>query len=103
MYDAVQRSYKRLLAMQQKDPGRRYGMVVLSDGMDNHSSINRHDFLDSLPQPEDFDAPKIYAIAYGPKADRALLQRISGRTNARVFSSSPDEIARTYKELSANF
>lgn len=103
LYDAVQRSYKRLLTLQKSDPHRRYGMVILSDGMDNHSRINKHDFLDSLPQCEDFDAPKIYAIAYGSKADRETLQRITNRTNARLFGSSPDEIFRTYKELSANF
>ena len=43
------------------------------------------------------------SIAYGSQADEALLAEISNRTNARLFTSSPDEILKTYKELSANF
>ena len=78
-------------------------MLVLSDGQDTSSEIDRHDFLDILPSGEDFDVPKIYSIGYGKEADIALLTEISNRTNAKLFSSSPDEITRTYKELSANF
>ncbi len=78
-------------------------MIVLSDGVDNNSAVGRHDFLDKLPKQEDFGAPKIFTIAYGTKADQDLLKRISNRTNARLFSSSAEEIVKTYKELSANF
>ncbi|MFH1114458.1 MAG: VWA domain-containing protein [Pseudomonadota bacterium] len=103
LYDAVDRSYLRLLELQKKDPKRRYGMIVLSDGVDNHSLTGRHDFLDKLPKQEDFGAPKIFTIAYGTKADQDLLKRISNRTNARLFKSSSTEIIETYRELSANF
>ncbi len=103
LYDAVDRSYRRLLELQKKDPSRRYGMIVLSDGVDNNSEVGRHDFLDKLPKQEDFGAPKIFTIAYGTKADQDVLKRISNRTNARLFSSSAEEIIKTYKELSANF
>jgi Ca-activated chloride channel family protein len=103
IYDAVDQSYQRLLDLQKKHSNRRYGMVVLSDGVDNNSQMNRHDFLDKLPKQEDFGAPKIFTIAYGTKADEELLKRIANRTNARLFSSSAEEILKTYKELSANF
>jgi Ca-activated chloride channel homolog len=103
LYDAISTAYQRLLERKQQDPNRRYGMVVLSDGKDTRSKLDRHDFLDSLPKGEDFDAPKIFTIAYGGKADTALLKQVSNRTNGRLFSSSVDKIARTYKELSANF
>jgi len=65
--------------------------------------MNRHDFLDSLPKGTEIELPKIYTIAYGSEADKDLMARISNKTNARLFGSSPDEIKRTYKELSANF
>ena len=50
-----------------------------------------------------FDAPKIYTIAYGDEADKNVLTEIANRTNGRLFVSNPDEIAKTYRELSANF
>ena len=70
---------------------------------DTSSRMNRNDFLDALPSGEDYDVPKIYTIAYGPEADKDLLAEISNRTNARLFTSTPEEITKTYKELSANF
>lgn len=103
LYDAIFQSYTRLLEMEKQNPNRRYGIVVLSDGMDTASKMNRYDFMDVLPKGEDFDVPKIYTIAYGEEADRDLLAEISNRTNARLFSSSAETIAVTYKELSANF
>ena len=77
--------------------------MLLTDGEDTSSVMSRHDFLDSLPKSEEIEVPKIYTIAYGPKADKDLLAQISNRTNARLFGSTPEEIKRTYKELSANF
>jgi len=65
--------------------------------------MQRHDFVDTLPSGEEYDVPKIYTIAYGSAADNDLLAEISNRTNARLFSSSPEQIRKTYKELSANF
>ncbi len=103
LYDAIAQVYAGLRAEERRHPNRRYGIVVLSDGKDTGSAVNRHDFMDSLPKGEDFDVPKIYTIAYGPEADRNLLAEISNRTNARLFSSSAEKIATTYRELSANF
>ncbi|MDM8553630.1 VWA domain-containing protein [Desulfococcaceae bacterium HSG7] len=103
LYDALAQTYKQLKHFKQQEPGRRYSILLLSDGKDTGSKLKRHDFIDLLPGGEDFDAPKIYTIAYGSKADRDLLAEISNRTNARLFISSPEEIRKTYKELSANF
>ena len=77
--------------------------MLLTDGDDTASIMNRYDFLDSLPRSEEIEVPKIYTIAYGSEADKDLLAQISNRTNARLFGSTPEEIKRTYKELSANF
>ncbi len=103
LYDAVSMSYSTLLAYGKKNPKRRYAIMLLTDGDDTSSKMNRHDFLDSLPKSEEIEVPKIYTIAYGPEADKDLLAQISNRTNARLFGSTPEEIKRTYKELSANF
>ncbi len=103
LYDTLDLYYKYLVQLKKKEPNRRYGLLLLSDGKDTSSKTERFDFLDTLPTGEDFDAPKIYAIAYGDEADKELLTIISRRTNARLFESTPDEIVRTYIELSANF
>lgn len=103
LHDVVAEGFRELVARRKKEPGRRYGLIVLSDGRDTSSAMSRNDFLDALPNGEDPDVPKIFTIAYGPEADRELLREVAGRTNARLFESKAEEIAKTYKELSANF
>jgi Ca-activated chloride channel family protein len=103
LYDVIRESFDIVKGLKKKDPNRRYSILVLTDGKDTASELNQNDFLDLLPQGEDFDVPKIFTIAYGGEADKNLLAQISNRTNARLFTSSPEEIAKTYKELSANF
>jgi Ca-activated chloride channel family protein len=103
LHDVVYQSYRKLRELQRTQPGRRSSVLLLSDGRDTSSRMNRNDFLDTLPSGEDFEVPKVYTIAYGPEADKDLLAEISNRTNARLFSSTPEEISKTYKELSANF
>lgn len=103
LHDSVDYAYKELLELKLLEPDRRYAVIVLSDGKDTSSTLTRQDFLDALPQAEQFDMPKIYTIAYGEQADKDLLSEIANRTNARLFTSSTEDIAKTYKELSANF
>jgi Mg-chelatase subunit ChlD len=103
LHDVVTFSYQQLRKLQAAEPRRRYAAVVLTDGQDTASKASRADFLDSLPRGEEIDVPKLFTIGYGAKADTELLSEISKRTNARLFSSTPEEIGRTYKELSANF
>jgi len=103
LHDVVSQSYRKLRELQRAQPGRRYSILLLSDGKDTSSRTNRNDFLDALPSGEDYDVPKVYTIAYGAAADKDLLAEIANRTNARLFTSTPEEISKTYKELSANF
>ena len=103
LYDAVYKSYSEVLKYKKKNPKRRYAVMLLTDGEDTSSKINHHDFLDYLPKAAEVEVPKIYTIAYGSNADKDLLAQISNRTNGRLFGSTPKEIAKTYRELSANF
>jgi Ca-activated chloride channel family protein len=103
LHDVISVSFQQLKKLQAAEPRRRYAAVVLSDGQDTASAMKREDFLDSLPRGEEVDVPKIFTIGYGSEADKDLLSDVSKRTNARLFSSTPEEIGRTYKELSANF
>jgi Ca-activated chloride channel family protein len=103
LHDVTISGYNKLQELQRADAQRRYCLILLSDGKDTSSRTSREDFLDALPGGEDYDVPKIYTIAYGSEADKDLLAEISNRTNGRLFSSSAEEIVKTYKELSANF
>jgi len=103
LYDAVFASYRTMLNYKKNNPNRRYAIMLLTDGEDTSSQMNRHDFLDHLPKAVEIEVPKIYTIAYGSNADKDLLAQISNKTNARLFGSTPEEIAKTYRELSANF
>mgnify|MGYP001821549870 CR=1 FL=1 len=103
LYDTVAMSYANIKKYQLAKPKRRYAILLLTDGKDEHSEMKRYDFLDSLPQGKEVEVPKIYTIAYGGGADKDLLAQISNRTNARLFGSTPEEIKKTYRELSANF
>jgi len=103
LYDTVAMSYANIKKYQLAKPNRRYAILLLTDGKDEHSGMKRYDFLDFLPQGKEIEVPKIYTIAYGGGADKDLLSQISNRTNARLFGSTPEEIKKTYRELSANF
>ncbi|MBF0118148.1 MAG: VWA domain-containing protein [Desulfobacterales bacterium] len=103
LYDAMAKCYVELSKLKKDNPKRRYNLLILSDGKDTASSTRRDDFVDMLPRGEDYNVPKIYSIAYGSEADKDLLAEISNKTNGRLFISSPEEIVKTYKELSANF
>ena len=103
LHDSIRESYEMLKKLKKAKPERRYSILPLSDGRDTSSKMNRHDLIDYLPAGEDPDIPKIFAIAYGDEADKELLAEIAKRTNGRLFISSPEEIVKTYKELSANF
>lgn len=54
LYDAASKTYEELKVLKKK-PNRRYSLIILSDGKDTNSSINRHDFLDTLPTGEEYE------------------------------------------------
>lgn len=103
LHMVVAQTFQEMKELRKRGEKRRYSILVLTDGKDTSSTISKNDFLDSLPSGEDYEVPKVYSIAYGDGADKQLLGEISTRTNARLFSSNPEDILKTYTELSANF
>jgi Mg-chelatase subunit ChlD len=103
LFDGMQKGLDIIKKRRQKDPMRRYGLVVLSDGDDTNSVLGRYDFTDNLPKGDNPNVIKIFTIAYGGKANRDLLIEISNTTNARMFKSTPEAIEKVYRELSTNF
>jgi len=103
LYEAVRQGVVDWNARKKKNPGRHYGIVLLSDGKDEGSKIRRADLMDVLPKGDNPDTVKIFTIAYGQGADKLFLKEIANASNARSFESNPTNISRVYKELSANF
>jgi Ca-activated chloride channel family protein len=81
---------------------RLYGIVVLSDGMDNASGISLDSLLAScLPSGEDVAGIRVYTIAYGYDADQTVLKKIADQTNGKMFVSDVDNIREIYLSISA--
>lgn len=78
---------------------RLYGVVLLTDGMENAST--QKDVTACLPTGEEVDGVKIFTIAYGKDADTKLLKQIADRTNGKAFAGDPATIDQVYLAISA--
>ncbi|HEY0255696.1 MAG TPA: VWA domain-containing protein, partial [Kofleriaceae bacterium] len=101
LYEAVAKAYDAMLARAKKDPGQIHAIVVMTDGKDEDSKISI-DQLDTRFNPE--NAPvKIFTIAYGDKADPAILQTIAQAAQGTSVKGNSSTIVEVYKDLSAFF
>ena len=103
LYDAISKGLRSIRIRKIRIPGRRYGLIVLSDGRDTKSIMEASKLLADLPQGDSPEVIKLFTIAYGSEADRKFLTAIAHATNARMFQSTTQEIEKVYRELSANF
>ena len=103
LYDAINEGLGSIREHRMKVADRRYGLIVLSDGMDTKSNLPSSKLLSNLPKGDSPDVLKLFTIAYGSGADRKILIEIAQATNARMFQSTTQEIEKVYRELSANF
>lgn len=78
---------------------RLYGIVLLTDGLENMSI--QKDINTCLPTGEDVDGVKIFTIAFGKDADAKLLKQIAERTNGKTFTADPATIEQVYLAISA--
>ena len=82
-------------------------MVIRAQGGNNagHTVVTEEGEFKFQLMPSGILYPAVTCvIGHGVVVDpRVLLKEISNRTAARLFESTPEEIAKTYKELSANF
>lgn len=104
LYDAVCQAVDSLDELKAEDEdsseGRLYGIVLLSDGKDTVSSIDRQSLFSScLPPGETADTLKIFTIAYGRNADEELLEEIAIQTNGRFYTSNPEDIEEIYRQI----
>jgi Ca-activated chloride channel homolog len=103
LYEVLQQGVVDWSDRKKRSPDRHFGIVLMTDGQDEGSPISLNDLMDVLPKGDNPETIKIFTIAYGPKAQKNLLQEISNKSNARAFEGSVADIGRIYQELSANF
>jgi Ca-activated chloride channel homolog len=101
LYDAVARTYDRMLARAKREPNRIHAIIVMTDGRDESSAMHIED-LNRRFDPA--HAPvKIFTIAYGSEADPAVLDAIARAAQGTSVKGTPDNIVQIYRDLSALF
>lgn len=101
---AVDRIGERKVEDETTGESRLYGIVLLSDGMnDTSGGPSENDMLSRLPSGSEASGVKIYTIAYGEDADLDLLKTLANRTNGKQFSGEVGNIEAVYFLISSEF
>jgi len=100
LLDAVDLAYGSL--QRRADTERINAVVVMTDGLENHSSINLRRLLQKLESQEEVPVV-VFCIAYGKDADRETLQRIAEVTGGQLREGDLETIRELYKILSTYF
>jgi Ca-activated chloride channel family protein len=102
LYDAIQMAYEALET--QGDPKHIRAIVALTDGNDTASTMQFEQLMSSVgDMTEGGDATKVFTIAFGGNADRAVLERIAETTGAKQYDSDPDTIREVYADIATFF
>ena len=102
LYDAVLQAYSQLNAMRRSDPsGKRYGIVVLSDGQDMNSRSTLAQVQTTL-QPEEREPTgiQIHTIGIGGDADEGVLKKIARAGHGRYWKgNSTGDMVTIYRAI----
>lgn len=89
IFSAVQKAYRDAAAARRADPGRQYGIVLMTDGLNQHG-LDEDGFLAWYAVlPEADKGIPVFALMFG-KADADQLQRLAATTGGRVFDGRKD-------------
>jgi Ca-activated chloride channel homolog len=103
LYDAVAAGVNSVAAL--KDTSRINAVVLLTDGLDNQSSLSLSDLVGQLRTQSQSEAGQIrvFDIAYGSDADQHGLQQIADATGGKEFSADPTNVQTVYQSISSFF
>ncbi len=102
LLDAIDYAYGNLQQRNERD--RINAVVVMTDGIENASSINLTRLADKVKRGNQTGVPVvIFCIAYGKDADLKVLSTVSDATGGFTRTADPDTIRRLYKILSTYF
>jgi Ca-activated chloride channel family protein len=100
LLDAVDLAYESL--QDRADAERINAVVVMTDGLENHSDISLSKLLRKLETQENVPVV-VFCIGYGKDADRHTLQRIAEATGGQLREGDLETIRELYKILSTYF
>jgi Ca-activated chloride channel homolog len=79
-----------------------YGIVLLSDGVDNVGEPTGAVMLRGcLQKNEDGEGTKIFVISFGGDTDVDTLTQLATKTNGAIFTADPKSIGQAYLRISA--
>jgi Ca-activated chloride channel family protein len=87
------------------DTSRINAVVLLTDGQDTAGGVSESQLLTALEQEgrAETGGVKLYTIAYGADADKALLARFADATGGKPFEGDTSNIASVYLSISSFF
>jgi Ca-activated chloride channel family protein len=102
LLDGVRVAYNQLQMLNDKE--RINAIVVMTDGLENNSSISLTRLTTYMHDSNQSGAPvAIFAIAYGKDADYKTLKSLADSTGGQVREGNLDTIRQLYKILSTYF
>ncbi len=102
LLDAIDLAYARLQKLNDRE--RINAIVVMTDGLENHSQVKLATLERRLRDGNAAGAPVIiFCIAYGSDADYSTLQRIAAASGGQVREGNQETIQELYKLLSSYF
>jgi uncharacterized protein YegL len=106
LYDAVLDAYRQLTELRATEgDSLRYGIVVLSDGMDQNS-VQSLSQLEAALAPSEADPTgiQIHTIAIGEDADQTVLKKISNAAHGRFWLTDDErDVVNVYRDIAAYF
>lgn len=103
LIDAVAEAYDEMGKQVHLFPNYIRALIVMTDGLENASSILLEDLVEKLAAEHRHKEVVIYCIAYGRDADRKILEQIAHTTKGDTFEGDIENIGEVYRQLSQRF
>lgn len=102
LYDTTYAAVRELA--NNADPRRITAVVVLTDGVNTHGNNDANVLLRDLAAATAQSHVRVFTIAYGTDADKAMLQRVADTTQGAAYDATdPASIKTVFTEVISNF
>ncbi|MBA3502515.1 MAG: VWA domain-containing protein [Deltaproteobacteria bacterium] len=104
LYSATDTAYKLLASRKQASSNRIRAAVVMTDGVDNRSTITDADLLKKLRgSDEAHRVATVFTISYGDAATQAVMKEIASAGAGSFSEGNVDSIIQVYRDLASFF
>jgi Ca-activated chloride channel family protein len=102
LYDGIDAAFKLSAGRARLDRSRTHTVVVMTDGMDESSSLTLAGLEGRLPHEGDQEVG-VFTIAYGAQANSAILGRIAEVARGTSARGDVRDIVQVYQEMASFF